>query len=236
MGHLAHDECGEDAVRAHTIGHVTVEIVESGSDSKKKRELNQDYAATGKQGNARFGEIFCGKQTLDHYLIGTMTGHGQEATARQTCPEGIGLAQAEGKVKDGELAPRGSDGMDCVPTSRHAMREHQDAHDGACNIQPHLHHVGPDNSGHSALEGVDQGQQNDDGDRKNIASADRDADHDRYGEHANTFRRGAEKEEKKGCELVQARTEALTDDLIGGEKFSAKIAWKKKDADHDSAE
>jgi len=116
------------------------------------------------------------------------------------------------------------------------MCEHKDADSCAGNVQCHLHHVGPDDGGHSPLEGVDQGQNHDDGDGKHIVSADRDADDDRNGEHADAFGSRAEKQEKKGCELVQPGTEALTDDLVGGEKFSAEIAWEKDDAHYNSSQ
>ena len=107
MRHLRHDECRKDAVRTprgHAMGHITVEIVEPCTDGEKECELNQNNSAAAEQGNARFAQVLCRQQPLHHELIGAMTGHGQETTADKPRPEGIGLAQAESKMEDGDLA------------------------------------------------------------------------------------------------------------------------------------
>ena len=104
------------------------------------------------------------------------------------------------------------------------------------NIQPHLHHVGPDNGGHSAFERVNQGQGADDGDRYHVSRANRDAHHNRHGEDTDSFRCRAQEKKQKCCELMQVGTKALTNDLVGRQQFATKIAGQKNDAHHDPAQ
>ena len=91
------------------------------------------------------------------------------------------------------------------------------------DVEEHLHHVGPDDSGHSAFERVEQGERGDDGDRRNVARADGDADDDGDGEDAHALGRGARQQKQSGGDLVQARAEAAVDELVGGEEFALEI-------------
>jgi len=87
---------------------------------------------------------------------------------------------------------RGSgDVVDSAPAAGdvRAQRPHRDQR--AEDVDRHLHHVRPDDRGHSALKGVEQGERGDDGDAENVSRADGEADDDGDGEDANAFRRGA---------------------------------------------
>src|ERR1700734_268077 len=120
-----------------------------------------------------------------------MTGHSEETAPDKSRPEGVGLAQAEGEVEDGELTGGCRHGVNRVPASRNAMTQQDDADDGPGNIQRHLHHVGPDDGGHSAFEGIDQGEDANNGDRSYIPGTNRYPHHNGNGEDTDAFSRGA---------------------------------------------
>ena len=54
------------------------------------------------------------------------------------------------------------------------MQDDEEAEDGAPDIEEHLDHVGPDHRRHAALEGVEQGQADDDQNGRDFAGAQND--------------------------------------------------------------
>ena len=122
----------------------------------------------------------------------------------------------------------------CQPPGT-AWPKHENADDGADNIEAHLHDVCPDDGGHSALESVDQGERANDRDRQDIISADCNADDDRDGEDPHSFRRRAQEEKRECRELMETWAEALSDDFICSEQLAAEVARQEKEAHHDTA-
>jgi hypothetical protein len=65
------------------------------------------------------------------------------------------------EVEDGELAQVAGDLHDVIPPAGNFVENDEQTHDGPGNIEEHLHHVGPDDCGHPAFEGVEEGEAND---------------------------------------------------------------------------
>ena len=51
------------------------------------------------QGEARLAEVAGGEHALDHELVGAVRGHGEERSAEDAGPEGVGLGEVEGEVE-----------------------------------------------------------------------------------------------------------------------------------------
>ena len=80
---------------------------------------------------------------------------------------------------------------DLIPSARHQREDHHEAEQRAADIERHLRNVGPDDSRHPTVECVEQRQQRDDHDRRDLAGAEHDRDHQRDGEHPHAFRQRA---------------------------------------------
>ena len=95
-GHLVDDEGGEDAVAvgAADLGECrrmhSVEDEEARADEQEEGELEEDDDAAGEQREARFAEVLGGEHALDHELVGAVRGHGEEGSAEDAGPEGVG--------------------------------------------------------------------------------------------------------------------------------------------------
>ena len=105
-------QCGERG-RVHSV-----EDEEAGADEKKERELDEDDDAAGEQGEARLAQVARGEHSLNHQLVGAVRGHGEECSAEDSGPEGVGRRQVDGEVEHVELARGGGNGVDRAPSRR----------------------------------------------------------------------------------------------------------------------
>jgi len=136
------------------------------------------------------------------------------------------------KIKDIEFSRADSGGMDGRPSSGDQVQDGNKSHHRAADINRHLHHIRPNYRGHAALEGIDQRQHGDDGDRHNIVGGpNRNSYDDGNCEDAHALGGGAGQEKKSGGERAQAATEAMLHELVGGHHASGKIFWYENDAD-----
>ena len=85
------------------------------------------------------------------------------------------------------------------------MKDGEQPHQRSAHVDHGLHDVGPDHGGQAAFKGIDQGQYGDDGDRRNLPSAQRDGHHDGNGIYAHAFGRGARDQKKAGGQGSQPR-------------------------------
>ena len=185
-----------------------VEDEEAYADEQEEGELEEDDDAGGEEGEAGFAEVAGGEHALDHELVGAVGGHGEEGSAEDAGPEGVGLGEVEGEVETVELAERRGDGVDGVPAAGDVVAEGEEGDEGSGDVEGHLDDVGPDDGGHASFEGVEEGEGGDDGDGEDVAGADGDADDDGDGEDADAFSGGAGEEEEAGGELVEGGAEA----------------------------
>ncbi len=165
-----------------------------------------------------------------------MGGHGEEGSSEDAGPEGVGLGEVEGEVEDGEFVGGGGDGVDVLPAAGDVGAEGEDGDEGSADVDGHLDDVGPDDGGHAALEGVEEGEEGDDGDGEGVVGADGDADDDGDGEDADAFGSGSGEEEEAGGDFVEGRAEAAVDELVGGEHLAVEVFGEKEDGDDDAAE
>src|SRR6185437_5734573 len=225
-GHVADDECGEDAVRAgegRGRREVVVEDEECGAHQQKERELYQDEDAAGEQRALRLGFVLGGEQALHHELVGAVAGRGKEGAANQAGPEGVGAGEGGSEVENAQLAGGGRGGVDRAPAAGNQAEQGDEANSGAADVDDHLDDVGPDDGGHAALEGINQGEQSDDGDRGNLACTDGDGHDNGDGENAHAFSGGTGNEEESGGQAAEARAKASLDELVGGVHFAAEV-------------
>ena len=135
-----------------------------------------------------------------------------------------------------ELAGGGGDGVDVRPAAGNVLAERPDGDEGSADVDGHLDDVGPDDGGHSALEGVEQREGGDDGDGEDVAGADGDADDDGDGEDADAFGCGAREQEEAGGDFVERAAEAAVDELVGGEHLAVEVFRQEEHGDDDAAE
>ena len=127
-------------------------------------------------------------------------------------------------------------GVDVGPAAGDVGAEGGEGDEGSGDVEGHLDDVGPDDGGHSAFEGIEEGERGDDGDGERVAGADGDGDDDGDGEDADTFGGGAGEQEQPGGDLVEGGAEALVDELVGGEHLAAEVFGQKELGDDDAAE
>ena len=116
------------------------------------------------------------------------------------------------------------------------LAQRPDGDQRSADVDGHLDDVGPDDGGHSALEGVEQRERGDDGDGEHVSGADGDADHDGDGEDADAFGCGAGEQEEARGDLVERVAEAAVDELIGGQHLALEVFWQEERGDDDAAE
>src|ERR1035438_8736806 len=134
-----------------------------------------------------------------------------------------------GKSGDGEFVGGRGDGHDVSPSAGDFSENDDEAEDGADHIEGHLHDVGPDDGGHAALEGVEEGEDHNHHNGSDLAGAQHDGDDDGDGEHADAFCESAGDQKDGGRELADAFAEAAAHQLVGGEHFAAEILRKEQD-------
>ncbi len=81
-----------------------IEDEQADADEQEERELEEDDGAGAEQGEAGLAQIAGGEHALHHELVGSVAGHGEEGSAENSGPEGIGLGQVDGEVEHVELA------------------------------------------------------------------------------------------------------------------------------------
>lgn len=116
------------------------------------------------------------------------------------------------------------------------MKDGEDADERAADVDKSLDDIGPDDSGESAFECVDEREDGDDGDGGDFSGAEGDGDDNGDGINADAFSSGARDEKKSGGERAKCFTEAALDQFIGGVKIAAKIMRKQNEADDDAAD
>ena len=102
---------------AKRCGVLSVEDEEAYADEEEERELDEDDDAGAEQGEARFAQVAGGEHALDHELVGAVRGHGEEGSAEDAGPEGVGGGEVEGEVEHVELAGGAGDVMDRGPAA-----------------------------------------------------------------------------------------------------------------------
>ena len=142
----------------------------------------------------------------------------------------------QAKLRMWNLPAARGDGVDVRPAAGDVGAERKTATSGAGDVDGHLDDVGPDDGGHAAFEGVEQGEGGDDGDGEDVAGADGDADDDGDGEDADAFGGGAGEEEEAGGDFVERGAEAAVDELVGGEHLAVEVARQEEGGDDDAAE
>ena len=157
-----------------------------------------------------------------------MRGHGQEGSAEDAGPEGVGSGEVHGEVEHVELAGGGGDRVDVRPAALDVRAKRCDRNEGAPNIDEHLDYVRPDNGGEAAFEGIEQGERGDDGDAEDVFRADGDAHDNADGEDSDAFGSGAGKKKEASGDFVEDRAEAAVDELIGREHFSGEVAGEEE--------
>lgn len=217
-------------------GDSTIEDPETCADKKEESELHEDDDAGGEQCEARFAEVASGKHALHHELVGAVRGHGEEGSAEDASPEGVGLGEIDREAEEVELAGCRGCCVDVLPASGNVGSEGDDRDEGSGNVEDHLHNIGPDDGGHPSFEGVEQGKCGDDGDGEHVSRSDGNGHYDGDGEDADAFC-GCSRNKEEACSgLMESAAEALVDELVGGEHFPLKIPGKEQRGDDDAAE
>ncbi len=170
-----------------------------------------------------------------------MAGGREEAATEEAGPEAVGTPKeggGEGKaeIENLKFTGSGSDGDNVGPTAGNEMEDDEEAEESARDVEKHLHDIGPDNGGHAAMEGVEEGEGDDDGNGSNFAGTEHDGDDERDGEDANTFGEGAKNQKRSGCEAADARTEAALHEFVGGKHLAPEILGQEEQSDDDAAE
>ena len=124
----------------------------------------------------------------------------------------------------------------CAQPPGTCVAERPDGDQRSADVDGHLDDVGPDDGGHSALEGVEQRERGDDGDGEHVAGADGDADDDGDGEDADAFGCGAGEQKEAGGDFVERVAEAAVDELVGGEHLALEVVGQEESGDDDAAE
>ena len=168
-------------------------------------------------------EVLCREHSLHHQLVRAMRCHGEKCSAQNARPEGVGGGEVHGEVEHVELARRRAHRVDRRPAAGDVRAQRPDGDQRSANVDRHLHHVGPDDGGHSALEGVEQRERGDDGDREHVSRANGDAHHDGDSEDAHALGGGAGEQKEPRGDLVQRVAEAAVDQLIGGEHLALEV-------------
>ena len=190
-------------------------------------------------------DTFVARREQAHHdqLIGAVAGRRQECAADDSGPEGVFCVEVPAKLEDVELAGGCGHAVCGVPPARNQVRDGEHADHGSGYVNRQLNHVRPDHGRHAALEGVEQGEDHDDGDGRNIAAqvavavqkpGERDAHHDGNGEDANAIRGGARQQKQSGGERTQPLSEATFNELIGRDQVAAKVMRNQQQADDDA--
>ena len=127
-----------------------------------------------------------------------MTRSGKKSSANNARPERIGLPESGGKIEHLKFAAAGGQAVNGVPAARNQMQNGEQSNQRPTNVDPGLHHVGPDHRRKPALEGVDQSQGSDDGDGSNLSCAQSNGHNDRNGIHTHAFG-SSPCEQKQAC-------------------------------------
>ena len=146
---------------------------------------------------------------------------------------------ARSKVKSRNLqfvAGGCGDLRDFGPSAGNAVQENPERDGAAGEVEEQLRDVGPDDGGHAALEGVKNGERDDDDDGEVLGSTENDADDERDGRDADAFGDGTRDEKRAGSDGAHFFAEAFFDERVGGEELSAKIAGEEKEDDEDAAD
>src|SRR5580658_2053212 len=73
------------------------------TNEKEDDELEKHDEATGEDGTAAIRLIARSEEALNDSLVGAVGGHGQEASANDSGPKGIGFAEAPGEIQEPQL-------------------------------------------------------------------------------------------------------------------------------------
>jgi len=116
------------------------------------------------------------------------------------------------------------------------VEENPEGDGAAGHIKEELRDVGPDNSLHAALEGVENGQRDDDDDCEAFGGAEDHAYDQRDSGDADPFGDGACDEKRAGSDRTHFFAEMFFDYCVGGQELAAKIAGEKNQNDKDAAD
>ena len=90
-----------------------------------------------------------------------------------------------------------------------------------------LRDIGPDDRFHTAFEGVEQRESDDDHHGEMFGGAENHAEDQRDGGDAHAFGDGARNEERGGGDGAYSRAKTFFDESVGGNKISTEIAGEK---------
>src|ERR1035438_9478208 len=237
------DEGGINAIGLNRRGDVKIAVVhiEEHADQQEQGELDADDGPTGQQGGAALALIAGAEEALHHELVGAVAGGGEETAAGQAGPERVGAGEKlhggrKTEIENGELVGGRRDGHHVSPSAGDLSEDDEKAENCSDYIERHLHDVGPDDRGHAAFEGIEEGENHDHHNRSDLAGAEHDGDDDGDGEDADAFGESAGDQENGGGELADAFAEAAAHELVGSEHFAAEILGKEQDGDHDAGQ
>ncbi len=211
------------------------------ADDQKQSELNQNHQPAGEQRLAAVAQGFRAEQALHDQLVGAVRGGGEEAAAGDSRPEAVGVAEedareSEVEIENLKLAQGRGDCRHVLPAAGDFLQDHDKAQRRAHDVESHLDHVGPDDRGHAAFEGVEQRHGYDEDDGDDLAGAEDDRDDDGNGEHAHAFGQRPGDQKRESGEAGQALAEAAADELVGGEHLAAEIMGQEKERDDDAGQ
>src|SRR5579871_823290 len=231
---MTHNKSRKNRIGGGKVGLRRVDAIEhpqSYSDQKKERELSKNNDSAGKQRNRRFFLIAGRKKALNQKLIDAMAGGIEEHSTDEAGPKCIGLKKVPGEIENLKLSRLRSSSVNRLPSSGNEVEERDKTNHGAGHVNHNLHNIGPNHGRQSALKGIEERQQGDDGDRSDIPGAENHAHHDRDRPHANSFGNGPRQKEDESRDFMQHTAEAPLDKLIRGIELATEILRNKENTD-----
>src|SRR5258707_3787991 len=103
-----------------------------------------------------------------------MAGGGQESSTQHSRPNCVRLPKTRSEVEHLKFSCTSGHTVDYVPSARYQVQDREYTHDGSAYVDYSLDHISPDHGRQPAFEGINQSKSGDDGDRCNLARAQRD--------------------------------------------------------------
>ena len=239
-GHFAHEKKREDAVGAlagRQQRGVLREHIEEHTNQQKHGELNKHDNPAGEQGAAAVALTFRGEETLHDDLVRAVGGHGEKSAADESGPESVFGVEIPGKIEKLEFVTgAGCHLRDFGPSAGDTVQQNKKCHCASGEINEKLGHVGPNHGFHSAFEGVEHGERDDNDDRELFRRSEDNAYDQRDGRDAHAFGNRPRDQESAGRDSAHAFTKTFFDQRIGGEEFAAKISGQQQQYDEHAAD
>ena len=198
-------------------GRVLDVVDEQGSANEKHEDGDQKRNAAGDDGLRGVGGRAAAKHALGIELIGAeggeiLEGHGEQADPQRELHIGVGAEVEEPQFScvSGRSEDFGEAAIDLV--NHHAKRR-----EAAADENEKLDDIRPDDSGHAAHEGPDDGKDSNDGDAPFERQAGDGPKNQRGNEQADALAKDRSQEEEPGGECAGAGSEAGLHVIVGAE-------------------